>query len=373
MATPNLVMFNVPLNEEQALRWGARTPQGFMVDATADPATELEDGLRIFQVTRSRATSLWGDVEDPARVCLANTAYELLHTRTFKRKLGHLGHDARHPRQHRYWFLWEAKNRLRPLPAEDVQRASDAIVAYSSHVHGPGAPPFPASLVAITADENALADPGAFIDRLVQRVKLVAAPPRVARGRGVAPTLVIATAAEDGDAAEVRAFREVLLALGWPDSKTVGRQLGSTDAGAEARASRERAAGNVFAVWAGRDRGGYRHPTFQFLRSGSPHARLPELLDALARQPDLTATADPHGWERAFWLYTPRGRLSEQALALRAAAPTQVRADPARFAALSDAARAPADVFAQEPQAVIDLARDDAADHAPSPAEPAHG
>ncbi len=112
---------------------------------------------------------------------------------------------------------------------------------------------------------------------------------------------------------------------------------------------------------AGRDRGGYRHPDFQFLPSGSVHPRLPELLDALARPSGLAPPRDRSGWERAYWLYQPRGRLSAQALALRAAAPEQLRANAEHFAALDTAARTPAELFLADPQAVIDLAHEDSA------------
>ena len=79
----------------------------------------------------------------------------------------------------------------------------------------------------------------------------------------------------------------------------------------------------------------------------------------------LSAAEDKSGWQRVFWLYQPRGRLSAQALALRAAALAQVRADPERFAKLDTAARTPAEVFPTDPQAVIDLARDDATAQTP--------
>lgn len=147
------------------------------------------------------------------------------------------------------------------------------------------------------------------------------------------------------DVAAIDNFREALLAQNWPDSETIRRNLEGAPA---------------FGVWAGRDRGGYRYPPFQFLKSGSVNPKLAELMDALARQPDLHPSHDKSGWERAFWLYQPRGRLSIQALALRVAKPQEVRKNPERFAALSNDGCAPAAVFPDDFQAVIDLANEDA-------------
>lgn len=147
------------------------------------------------------------------------------------------------------------------------------------------------------------------------------------------------------DVAAIKEFREELLAQDWPDSEAIRRYLEGSPA---------------FGVWTGRDRGGYRHPPFQFLKSGSVNPKLSGLMDALARQPHLHPANDKSGWERAFWLYQPRGRLSVQALALRAAKPHELRKDPERFVVLSNDARTPAAVFPDDSQAVIDLANEDA-------------
>jgi len=165
------------------------------------------------------------------------------------------------------------------------------------------------------------------------------------------------------DVAAIWNLRETLLAQNWPGSETVGRILGCTaDAGAESKASCDRGSEDnlMFGVWAGRDRGGYRFPPFQFLKGGSVHPKLSELMDALARQPDLRPGHDKSGWERAFWLYQPRGRLSVQALALRATKFKEVSDDPERFAALPNDPRTPAEVFPDDFRAVIDLANEDA-------------
>ena len=159
------------------------------------------------------------------------------------------------------------------------------------------------------------------------------------------------------DAAAIWRLREELLAQNWPASSPGGQKPANNadtcgGAGAEAPPA--------FRVWAGRDRGGYRYPPFQFLGNGSVNPKLGELMEALSRQPQLHPDNDRSGWERAFWLYLPRGRLSEQALALSAATLEEVMEAPGRFAAIPDVARTPAEVFLDAPQAVIELANDDA-------------
>ena len=165
--------------------------------------------------------------------------------------------------------------------------------------------------------------------------------------------------------AAIWSLRETFLAQNWPDSETIGRILGRTaDTGEESEASsyRENEDNLMFGVWVGRDRGGYRYPPFQLLKGGLVHPKLSELMEALARQPDLHPRHDKSGWERAFWLCQPRGHLSMQALALRAAKFREVSEDPQRFAALPNDARTPAEVFPDDCQVVIDLANEDA-DH----------
>ncbi len=348
MATPHFAMVDIPLDGE--LRWGTRTAAALRDERTAD----LAGGLRVFYGPISR------DIEETTRVSLATCAYDLLQTASLKRHL--FTRVMTTPRRQR-WFLLEAKNRLREVAHNQLDHTSAAVLAY----HSPSSSHFRKALVEVspapadTDQERVLA---LLIERL--SVHLTTAAPRIGRGVHQPVTLVIGQRPGPEDEPAVRSFRDSLLAREWPDSQAVGRQLGSTSGtGAEQRVSRERAAGTLFGVWAGRDRGGYRHPDFQFLPSGSVHNRLPELLDALARQPGLTKAADRSGWERAFWLYQPRGRLSAQALALRAASPEQVRADPERFSSLDTSARTPAEVFPTDPQAVIDLARDDATAQTP--------
>lgn len=142
----------------------------------------------------------------------------------------------------------------------------------------------------------------------------------------------------------------------WPDSDTVGQQLGSSNATAgRTRAARLRKAGELLGVWSAADRTFY-HPRFQLLETGQVHTKIPELLQALASIPTFAAGSDVNGWGRLDWLYTPRGALSERSIAEAASedgiAPNE--------AALSAEARTPADVFPGAPDAVIALAHDDA-------------
>jgi hypothetical protein len=167
------------------------------------------------------------------------------------------------------------------------------------------------------------------------------------------------------DVAAIWSLREELLAQNWPAS-IPGAWVPATDA--DTCGGAEPADNLAFRVWAGRDRGGYRFPPFQFLSDGSVHPKLQELMAALARQPQLHPDTDKSGWERAFWLYLPRGRLSERALALSAATLKEVMGAPGRFAAIPDVARTPAEVFLDAPQAVIDLANEDADQHVPESA-----
>lgn len=164
------------------------------------------------------------------------------------------------------------------------------------------------------------------------------------------------------DVAAIWSLREDLLAQNWPAS-IPGAGLPATDA--DACGGMEPADNLAFRVWAGRDRGGYRFPPFQFLSDGSVHPKLQELMEALARQPQLHPDNDKSGWERAFWLYLPRGRLSKRALALSTATLEEVKEAPGRFAAISDVARTPAEVFLEAHRAVIDLANEDADQLAP--------
>ncbi|MBQ4855884.1 hypothetical protein IMW82_14535 [Rhodanobacter sp. B2A1Ga4] len=154
------------------------------------------------------------------------------------------------------------------------------------------------------------------------------------------------------------ARRDALLARArseeWPESGVVGQQLGSSneEAGRQ-RATRDRAAGRLFGVRPPGERT-FLHPRFQFLPDGRVHSKLPDLLAALATNPELTEATDPAGWGRLGWLYQPRRSLSVRSLA-EERAPDGVADD-----SLDDRGRTPAEVFPTDPQAVVALAIEDA-------------
>lgn len=154
------------------------------------------------------------------------------------------------------------------------------------------------------------------------------------------------------------ATRDALLALGWPASREVGIRLGSAPEAAEQRASRERAGGRLLGAW-DTSRNRFVHPPFQFLPDGRLHPRLAELLAALADLPGLNPAEDRGGWGRTFWLYQPRGSLSERSVA-EAGTWGAPDANWDAIDALPDAPRTPAEVFVNHPDAVIALVRMDA-------------
>lgn len=129
-------------------------------------------------------------------------------------------------------------------------------------------------------------------------------------------------------------FRDELLALGWPTSAEVGRANDSHAADPARWAKTKRDAGELLGVWSPSDQT-YRHPSFQFYADGTLRPRIQELLVALAESLDFAPDKDPSGWRRAFWLCG-----SSYGLAGSDGAP-----------------RAAADVFLEDPESVIQLAR----------------
>ena len=89
-------------------------------------------------------------------------------------------------------------------------------------------------------------------------------------------------------------------------------------------AKRLRQDGQLLGIWDGRE---FRHPTFQFTRRGQLDPRFKELLAVLPNQ-----MQDRTGWRRAFWFYFPNELLED---------------------------REPALVWSEDPQSVLDAARDE--------------
>lgn len=132
----------------------------------------------------------------------------------------------------------------------------------------------------------------------------------------------------------------------------------SSAPGKDARswASRERKQDRLFGVWSSTTRT-FVHPDFQFTSTGIV-PRLPELLRALrTREGFDPAVGDRGGWARAYWLYQPDVRLSEQAIAAKTTDLTDIVAAAQVLKRYSDAGRTPAEMFASEPDLVLALAR----------------
>jgi len=134
------------------------------------------------------------------------------------------------------------------------------------------------------------------------------------------------------------AFRDELLARGWPNSTEVA-QLNGTQAGNSSQwASDKRRAGELLGVWSASTRE-YVHPDFQFDKNGSLRRQdVRALLQALAMRDEFTREKDRGGWQRAFWLYGKSPMLLDE----------------------SGEMQTPAERFAADPEAVIELARKEA-------------
>lgn len=134
------------------------------------------------------------------------------------------------------------------------------------------------------------------------------------------------------------ALRDELLARGWPTSLEVGLANGGGLDNPAQWTKIKRDAGELLGVWPPPAENTWRHPDFQFLPDGRLNPCVKDLLDALALHPELAADQDRGGWRRAFWLHGATRGL---------ATPDW----PPRIAA---------EVFPEDPDAVIAFARKDA-------------
>ncbi|MEY2117150.1 hypothetical protein [Rhodanobacter sp. FW106-PBR-R2A-1-13] len=197
-------------------------------------------------------------------------------------------------------------------------------------------------------------------------------PPPPIQTSASEPTVTIQTAP-----GEARRLAQLMLV--WPTSTEVGQRAGSSaiNAGQWARDARD--AGRLFGVWDQALRT-FRHPTFQFAADGTLKAEVRTLLAAMAEHPDWTRTEDANGWRRAYWLYQPFRSLSRRALDFAAAHPSgqgnALHDSPGGALDMIDhwlghgapedsLARTPAEVFAENPQAVINFAQRTAAAASP--------
>lgn len=134
------------------------------------------------------------------------------------------------------------------------------------------------------------------------------------------------------------ALRDEFLARGWPSASGVCERLGLTENSPEL-VDQMRRSGRLLGVWS-EPAHCYVYPDFQFI-GGQIHPAVQVLLATFAELPEFSTAEDRGGWNRVFWLYGQSMELSEASL------------HPDRLDA-SDAARAAVDIFADEPQAVID-------------------
>ena len=137
-------------------------------------------------------------------------------------------------------------------------------------------------------------------------------------------------------------LRDELLDLDWPSVAELAPLLKRQADQARAWLLEEHKRGRILAVWSQRD-ADFVFPSFQFDHEGV-HPRLEQLFDALSGIPGLDPTTDRGGWARAFWLYGCSARLSDAALG---------------FGPNEDG-RAASERFKTVPDAVIELAREEA-------------
>ncbi len=176
----------------------------------------------------------------------------------------------------------------------------------------------------------------------------------------------------DNDPAHAR--RAHLLALGWPTSQAVGKRAGSKSRTPGQWAKDKRDAGQLMGVWSPINRT-FLHPDFQFEQDGRIRPEVQRLLAEMAKNPSWAAGNDTSGWRRAYWLYQPMKSLSKLALAYAEASeagsnaplhgtPEEAIAYLDKWQGLSGAVpnqgRTPAEVFAENPEMVIALAKKEA-------------
>jgi hypothetical protein len=143
-------------------------------------------------------------------------------------------------------------------------------------------------------------------------------------------------------------------------SAEAAKRLGVSTEDSAAWASLRRDEDELFGVWSSHTNE-FVHPDFQFGPNVTP-AQRKELFRILRTRAGFDPVAeDSGGWARAYWLYQPSAALSEVALAVRGLDVSDPVKDAQVLARMSDQARTPADVFADDPRAVIALAAELAA------------
>jgi hypothetical protein len=176
----------------------------------------------------------------------------------------------------------------------------------------------------------------------------------------------------------MEASREAFLDRNWPTSEELSTKWGVPLESGTQFMSQLRRERKIFGVWSPRHNT-YVHPTFQFRNQIADVQTailpaLPMLLAALeciggfSDSDQDVKGGDPGRWRRLYWLYIPRAELCERSLV---EADRQSQGGSALAALFSDhrsesgldaTPRVPADLFPDEPAAVIALARKDASD-----------
>jgi len=175
------------------------------------------------------------------------------------------------------------------------------------------------------------------------------------------PSFTVGSPSDELSRAVALAWRDDLLALGWPGVEEITLRLEKTELSLGATLADLRRSNRILGVWsAALD--DYVFPDFQFI-ADRVHPRVAPLLHILAGSPDMTADVDRGGWQRAFWLYQPNLELSEQSLAaghgrLGAKFDLMDSFHLRRLAAINDQARTPAEIFQLHPERVLAFALD---------------
>ena len=264
------------------------------------------------------------------------------------------------------FFVYEGGRTLRPVSAEDAEATARAWADLSNlrndlaHTH---------VLVEFLRDTREQSAEHMW-NELRQTLDVALTPelPPPVHTSVSEPNVIIQT-----DPAEAR--RATLLAQGWPTSTEAGVRAGKASSNPGQWAKDARDAGRLLGVW-DESRRTFIHPDFQFAPDGSLLPEMRDLLTAMATHPEWTAETNANGWRRAYWLYQPFRSLSRRTLKFAAAHPpgqgNALHDSPDGALAMVDEwldhgapedslARTPAEVFAENPQAVITLARQTAA------------
>ncbi|MBT2118910.1 hypothetical protein KK141_11195 [Dyella sp. LX-66] len=152
-----------------------------------------------------------------------------------------------------------------------------------------------------------------------------------------------------------RTLKDQILASTVPAAEAA-RRLNALAEDATTWASRQRRADALFGVWSSRDRA-FMHPDFQFapgLTEANRQALFATLRTRAGFDPRME---DKGGWARAYWLYQPHPALSKAHLAARRLDSDDPTTMALTMQFIEDTPRAPAEVFAEDPAAVIALAQ----------------